>query len=114
MDLSLLNVLADPVTDRLTLIDFELAPNPALTPASARLFDFLNLVEMAYKFMSPRDRQEAPGRLARLFAETVPASLLQEPVAPLAAKLPRILSDPLFREALGRHLPSVQLLTPNS
>ena len=101
MDLSLLNVLADRSTGRLTLIDFELAPNPALSPEAARLFDFLNLVEMAYTFMSAQDRQEAPRRLERLFSETVPARLRQEPVAPLSAKLPRILSDPLFRDALA-------------
>jgi hypothetical protein len=113
MDLSLMNILADPAAERLVLIDFELAPNPALSPEEARLFDFLNLVEMAYKFMSPADKRDAPERLRQLFAEIVPPELREAPVAPLAAKLPRLVADPVFREALGRHLPGFQHLTPN-
>jgi hypothetical protein len=104
MDLSLMNVLADADNGRLTLIDFELAPNPALSLEEARLFDFLNLVEMAYKFMSPADRQAAPQRLDHLFGQIVPPDLRQAPVSGLAAKLPRILADPLFRTALSRNL----------
>lgn len=104
MDLSLMNVLADSSLGHLALIDFELAPNPALTPAGARLFDFLNLVEMAYKFMSPADRQAAPQHLSHLLAKTVPADARQAPVGPLSAKLPRILQDPAFREVLARFL----------
>ena len=104
MDLSLMNVLADSALARLTLIDFELAPSPALTPEGARLFDFLNLVEMAYKFMSSADRQAAPQQLSRLLSQTVPADARQAPVGPLSAKLPRILDDPTFREVLVRFL----------
>ena len=101
MDLSLMNILSVPADGRLVLIDFELAPNPALSPEEARLFDFLNLVEMAYKFMSPADKREAPRRLQQLFTETVPPELRRASVAPLAAKLPRILTDPVFRGTLA-------------
>jgi hypothetical protein len=104
MDLSLFNVYADDAIEALTLIDFELAPNPALSAVEARLFDILNLVEMAYKDMSAGDRRAAPGRLDRLFAEVAADDVKGAPVAKLAVKLPRILSDPAFREALSRHL----------
>lgn len=104
MDLSLMNALADRSLKSLTLIDFELAPNPALSPEEARLFDFLNLVEMAYKFMSPEDRQDGPRRLERLLADTVPPDARKAAVARLAAKLPRLLADPAFRDVLARHL----------
>ena len=104
MDVSLWNVYADEDIASLTFIDFELAPNPALSNAEARLFDFLNLVEMAYKVMSPEDRRAAPDRLDRLFTSTVPADLKGVPVAQLARKLPRTLDDPAFRNVLSRHI----------
>ena len=104
MDLSLFNVYADAGLAHLTLIDFELAPNPALSPAEARLFDFLNLVEMAFKDMSPADRQIAPQRLERLLSASVPDDVRSAPVTRLAPKLPRILSDPAFHAVLSRHL----------
>ena len=104
MDLSLFNVYADAGLARLTLIDFELAPNPALSPAEARLFDFLNLVEMAFKDMSPADRKLAPQRLDRLLGVIVPDDVKRAPLTSLAPKLPRILSDPAFRAVLSRHL----------
>ena len=105
MDLSLFNVYVDPGLEHLTFIDFELAPNPALSSAEARLFDFLNLVEMAYKEMSPADRQAAPQHLDRLFTVTVPDEVKKAPITRLAPKLPRIVSDPTFRAVLSRHLP---------
>jgi hypothetical protein len=103
MDLSLFNVYADDRLDVLTFVDFELAADPALPASEARLFDTLNLVEMAYKGMSSEERRAAPVRLARLFSEFVPDDLKGQPVARLAAKLPRILADPVFRDVLSRH-----------
>ncbi len=104
MDLTLMNIFADASLAPLTLIDFELGPHPALSLAEARLFDFLNLVEMAYKFMSPADKAAAPERLGRLFSDIVPGEVRQAPVARLAAKLPRILADPVFRDSLAHLL----------
>jgi hypothetical protein len=104
MDLSLFNVYADEGLGVLTLVDFELAPNPALSAAEARLFDYLNLTEMAYKEMAAEERRAAPGRLDRLFTSVVPDDVKGLPVARLAAKLPRILGDPAFRAVLSRHV----------
>ena len=113
MDLTLMNVFADASLEKLTLIDFELAPDPSLSLAETRLFDFLNLVEMAYKFMTPSDKASAPEHLANLLTRIVPAEVRLAPVARLAAKLPRMLADPPFRAALARNLPNFQPLTPN-
>ncbi|HRR35117.1 MAG TPA: hypothetical protein P5026_13525 [Kiritimatiellia bacterium] len=104
MDLSLLNVYADARLDVLTLIDFELSPAPVLSAEEARLFDYLNLIEMAYKEMPAIERCAAPERLERLFASCVPRGLHGLPVARLAPKLPRLLADATFRAALARHL----------
>jgi len=104
MDLSLFNVYADEGMGVLTLIDFELSPNPALSAEEARLFDYLNLVEMVYKEMPAAERRAAPERLERLFAARVPRELHGLPVARLAPKLPRLLADATFRAALARHL----------
>jgi hypothetical protein len=52
----------------LTLIDFELSPNPALSAEEARLFDYLNLVEMALARYAGRRaprRAGAPGAAVR-------------------------------------------------
>jgi hypothetical protein len=104
MDLSLMNVLADASLENLTLIDFELAPSPNLSLAEARLGDFLNLVEMAYKFMTPDDKQAATQRLERLFSQTLPADLRQTPFTRFMPKLSRITSDPVFRTVLFNRL----------
>jgi len=110
MDLSLFNVIADASLARLTFIDFELAPSPALTLAESRLFDFLNLVEMAYKFMSRADRAAAPQRLGRLLSEIVPADVRAAPAARLTAKLPRLAGDP----ALGGLLSLPLISSPST
>jgi len=104
MDLSLMNVLADASLEHLTLIDFELAPSPNLSPAEARLGDFLNLVDMAYKFMTPADKQAAAQRFDRLLAHTLPIDLRQISFSRLESKLSRITSDPVFRGILFNRL----------
>ena len=104
MDVSLKNTHADKDLNVLTFVDFEIAPNPALSIAETRLFDFLNLVEMAYKGMTPADRRAAPARLERLLASTIPGDLKGLPVTRLAPKLTRILRDPAFRAVLARHV----------
>ncbi len=106
MDLTLMNVFADASLEKLTLIDFELAADPALSLAETRLFDFLNLVEMACKFMSPSDKASAPEQIEKLLSLIVPADVRLAPVARLAAKLPRMLATPPFRAALVCNLPN--------
>lgn len=105
MDLSLMNAIADAEQDRLVLVDFELAPNPALTREEAFLFDFLNLIEMAYKFMPPADRQAAALRLSP-FLSRFAAPYRSADISKLAPKLPRMLGDPAYLEILARHIPS--------
>ena len=104
MDLSLMNVLADESLENLTLIDFELAPSPNLSFGEARLGDFLNLVDMAYKFMTPDDKQAATQRLDRLLSHTLPADLRQVSFSRFVSKLSRIMSDPVFRAVLSNRL----------
>ena len=106
MDLSLMNVIADAREDRLVLIDFELSPNPALTPDEAFLFDFLNLVEMAYKFMPLLDRQAADLRLDPFLSRYADPYRTAD-LSKMGSKLPRIFGDPVYREILARHFSSI-------
>lgn len=58
MDMSLANILADDAAQKLTFIDFEYAPAPHISPAAARVYDHLRLLESTWKFIPPSLRAD--------------------------------------------------------
>lgn len=99
MDASLANTLAGP--QGLCLIDFEYQAAPHITPAQARCYDHLRLVESGMKFV-PDTIVADCNRWVDVVCECEPDEVLQAPLGGLAAALPRVFAHAPLRAELSR------------
>ena len=98
MDMSLSNILYEPVQDRYLFVDFEYGPAAGLTFEQQCLYDYLRLLESIWKTLSPSDRSSAPALWGDEFLRVAPAPVIAAALAPLRPALGRILAAPELRD----------------
>jgi RIO-like serine/threonine protein kinase len=101
MDLNLGNILVDPQSDQMMLIDFEYAPVAGLSFADACRCDYLRVIN---DFLRPRrggrELQKDFTRFVTLLQHEVPATLAGGSDRPLCAHFPHIAREARSRQAM--------------
>jgi hypothetical protein len=94
-DASLANTLADDALLRLAFVDFEYAPAAHITPAGARLYDYLRMLESTWKFI-PADRRGDCAAWLEFMKDAVTPDMTQVDLDALLPALERISAQPFF------------------
>jgi predicted Ser/Thr protein kinase len=94
MDMSLSNILRDPASGGLFFVDFEYGPARGLTFEQQCLYDYLRLLESAWKFLTPEERREAGTLWDEALKNNAPAAVRAAGLAPLRPALGRMVSAP--------------------
>ncbi len=94
MDMSLANILRERTGETCLFVDFEYGPAPGLTFSQQCLYDYLRLLESAWKSLRPDERASAHALWGDEFLSTAPADVLSADLTPLRPALGRLLAAP--------------------
>lgn len=94
MDMSLANILGDPARQRCVFVDFEYGPAAGLSFEQQALYDYLRLLESAWKFLTPEERKDASATWGAAVLRSAPREVRAAELSPLRPALGRILAAP--------------------